>query len=116
MSDGSDTLVYLDPTTYQPVRTLAVSIAGCPVRNLNELEWIDGEIWANVWLTDLIVRIDPSTGQVRSFLNLASLHDPSLLANRDAVLNGIAFDADQHRIFVTGKLWPTLYEIGVSPN
>jgi glutamine cyclotransferase len=113
-SDGSDSLSMLDPSTEQPIGSLAVTIAGCPVRNLNELEWINGEIWANIWLTDVIVRIDPTTGNVNSYLDLAALRDPALSSNRDAVLNGIAFDPDQQRIFVTGKLWPTLYQIQVS--
>jgi glutamine cyclotransferase len=109
-SDGSDTLTLLDPNTIQELGTIHVTFAGCPIKNINELEWIDGEIWANIWLTDVVVRIDPS-GNVTSYLDLAALRDPNLSSNRDAVLNGIAYDADNHRIFVTGKLWPKLFEI-----
>jgi glutamine cyclotransferase len=113
-SDGSANLSYLDPSSYQTLRSLPVTLGGCPVRNLNELEWINGEIWANIWLSDLIVRIDPSSGGVTGYLNLAGLRDASTRSNPDAVLNGIAFDPDQGRIFVTGKLWPSLVQIDLS--
>jgi glutamine cyclotransferase len=114
-SDGSDSLTLLDPNTYQAVGTIHVTVAGCALRNVNELEWIDGEIWANVWLTDFIVRIDP-TGSVTSYLDLSGLRDPALSLDRDAVLNGIAYDPDTQRIFVTGKLWPNLFEIRPTPQ
>jgi glutaminyl-peptide cyclotransferase len=112
-SDGSDALTLLDPATYEPVGNVHVTIGGCPVRNVNELEWIDGEIWANVWLTDIVIRIDPATGNVTSYLDLSGLRDPAVNSNHDAVLNGIAYDPDQRRIFVTGKLWSKLYQIEV---
>ncbi|MEK6320416.1 MAG: glutaminyl-peptide cyclotransferase [Acidobacteriota bacterium] len=113
LSDGSSDLFYLDPQTFKPVRKLPVRMNGQPVPELNELEFIDGEIWSNVWQTDLILRIDPSTGQVTSFLNLKGLLAPSDRKGSDAVLNGIAYDAEHKRIFVTGKLWPRVFEIKV---
>lgn len=113
LSDGSNTLTYLDAETYQPVRRLQVTMNGRPVTELNELEFIDGEIWSNVWQTDLIVIIDPSTGQVKSFLNLKGILASSARSGSDAVLNGIAYDSDRKRIFVGGKLWPRLFEIKI---
>jgi glutamine cyclotransferase len=113
MSDGSHVLTFLDPHTYQPLRTLSVTASGQPVPYLNELEWIEGEIWANVWLADLIVRIDPATGQVTSVLDLAGLYPSDQRSSPDAVLNGIAYDPQQRRTFVGGKLWPLLFEIRV---
>ncbi|MFY9609725.1 MAG: glutaminyl-peptide cyclotransferase [Blastocatellia bacterium] len=113
MSDGSSTLTYLDPQTYQPVRRLRVTMNGRPITELNELEFIDGELWTNVWQTDLILMIDPATGQVKSFLNLGAIRAPSERKGTDDVLNGIAYDSEQKRIFVTGKLWPRLFEIRI---
>jgi len=111
LSDGSSDLFYLDPETFKPARKLAVKMNGQPIRELNELEFIDGEIWANVWQTDLILRIDPSTGLVTSFLDLKGILAPSDKSGSEDVLNGIAYDAAQKRIFVTGKLWPRIFEI-----
>jgi len=113
LSDGSSSLFYLDPQTLKPVRKLAVTLNGKPLTELNELEFIEGEIWANVWQTDLIVRIDPSTGRVTSFLNLKGILAPSDKTGREDVLNGIAYDASHKRIFITGKLWPRIFEIRV---
>jgi glutamine cyclotransferase len=113
LSDGSSDLFYLDPQTFKRVRKLAVTMNGKPLTELNELEFIEGEIWANVWQTDLIVRIDPSTGRVTSFLNLKGILAPSDKTGREDVLNGIAYDAEHKRIFVTGKLWPRVFEIRV---
>jgi glutamine cyclotransferase len=113
LSDGSSNLFYLDPQTFRPIRKLAVTMNGRPVTELNELEFIEGEIWANVWQTDLILRIDPSTGQVASFLDLKGVLAPSDKTGREDVLNGIAYDSDKKRIFVTGKLWPRIFEIKV---
>jgi glutamine cyclotransferase len=113
MSDGSDRLTYLDPATYQPTHRLAVTMNGNPVHSLNELEFIEGEIWANVWQTDLILRIDPATGQVSSYLNLKGILPPSAQTGNEDVLNGIAYDPKAKRIFVSGKLWPRLFEIRV---
>lgn len=109
MSDGSATLRFLNPETMAPVSTLEVTANGCPVKNLNELEWVDGEIYANIWQTDLIARIDPKTGHVLGFLDVTALGPPN--PGRDDVANGIAYDAPGKRLFVTGKNWPQLYQV-----
>jgi glutamine cyclotransferase len=114
MSDGSSTLRFLDPHTFEVVREVAVTSEGQPVVRLNELEYVAGEIWANVWQTDAIARIDPATGAVRGWIDLSGLLPAEERAAAD-VLNGIAYDAAGDRLFVTGKLWPTLFEIRVAP-
>ena len=108
-SDGSSTLRWLSPRTLRVGRTVAVTDDGQPVANLNELEMIDGAIWANVWLTDRIAIIDPADGHVRAWLDLAPLNPKS--GNPDAVLNGIAVDPVTRLPLVTGKLWPRMYVI-----
>jgi glutaminyl-peptide cyclotransferase len=111
MSDGSPVLQFLDPQTLAPIRTVTVTRDGAPVPLLNELEWIDGTLWANIWQTAQIVQIDPQSGQVIGQLNLTGLL-PLLDASQPFdVLNGIAYDPLQKRMFVTGKLWPSLFEI-----
>ena len=112
MSDGTATLRFLDPETMAQQSTLDVTANGCPVKELNELEWIQGEIWANIWRTDLIARIDPASGEVKSFVDVSALGPPT--PSEDEVPNGIAYDAQGKRIFVTGKMWPQLYEVKVS--
>ena len=114
-SDGSPILRFLNPETFEIERTLSVKLNGKPLRNINELEWINGEIWSNVWQSELIARIDPETGHVRAVIDFTGLtpdaarSDPS-----DNVLNGIAYDDATGRIWVTGKRWPELYEIKVT--
>lgn len=115
MSDGSDTLTFLDPKALTPVKTLKVQDAGRPVGNLNELEWIEGEIWANVWMSDRIARISPNTGEVNAWIDLSSLYPQSQRIPPADVLNGIAYDKATRRIFITGKKWPRLYQITVGP-
>jgi len=110
MSDGSDSLYLLDPNTLTETGRVGVKSSGQPVRNLNELEYINGSIFANVWQTDRIAIIDPPSGEVRVLLNLTGLN-PRPRSSADDVLNGIAFDVDSQRLFVTGKRWPALYEI-----
>jgi glutamine cyclotransferase len=110
MSDGSDELRYLDPATFAEKRRLKVTAAGAPLRNLNELEYVKGEILANVWQTDYVARISPSTGKVSAYIDLRGLLTPAERATTD-VLNGIAYDDGRDRLFVTGKLWPKLFEI-----
>jgi glutamine cyclotransferase len=115
MSDGTPRLHYLDPHTFDEVGYIDVNAEGTPVTHLNELEYIQGKIYANVWYCDSIAIIEPQTGDVTGWLNLAGIltdHDISLQAN---VLNGIAYDHQDVRLFVTGKLWPTLFEIEVDP-
>ncbi|WP_448663494.1 glutaminyl-peptide cyclotransferase [Sphingomonas sp. CJ20] len=109
LSDGTATLRFLDPETQAVVSTLNVTANGCPLRNLNELEWVDGEIWANVWQTNLIARIDPASGAVRSFLDISTLGPQN--RGVDDVANGIAYDAGGKRLFLTGKRWPQLYQV-----
>ena len=113
LSDGSDTLFFLDPKTYRVTRTLRVTDAGRPIRDLNELEWIEGEIWANVWQTDRIARIDPKSGAVNAWVDLTLLWPRARRTPPADVLNGIAYDPAGKRIFVTGKKWPRIYEIKV---
>lgn len=110
-SDGSHRLYFLDPTTLSLSRTLQVTLGSRPLPRLNELEWINGEIWANVWQANQLVRIDPVSGEVRAIVDLRGLLDP---ADRDAttdVLNGIAWDARAEALWVTGKRWPWLYRL-----
>jgi glutaminyl-peptide cyclotransferase len=112
MSDGSSVLRILDPDTLTAVGSIMVTADGVPVTNLNELEWVDGEIYANVWLTDRIARIDPASGHVVGWIDLSGLFDVSTLpVPMNDVLNGIAWDARGKRLFVTGKHWPKLFEI-----
>jgi glutamine cyclotransferase len=114
MSDGTPTLHFLDPTTLHELRRVTVRDEHGPVQRLNELEYIDGEVYANVWQTDRIARIDPETGRVRAWIDLSGL-----LPEEDRpganVLNGIAWDAAGGRLFVTGKLWPKLFQIELTP-
>ena len=114
MSDGSDTLTFLDPKTFAPLKRLRVQDAGRPVSNLNELEWIEGELWANVWQTDRIARISPNTGDVNAWIDLSTLFPPAQRMPPADVMNGIAYDKATRRIFITGKKWPRLYQITVS--
>ncbi len=112
LSDGSPNLRFLDPDTFAETGRITVTLNGRPVRQLNELEWIDGEVWANVWQTDFIVRIDPASGHVVGIIDLRGLLPAGVVKDpRDEVLNGIAWDAASRRLFVTGKNWPSLFEI-----
>jgi glutamine cyclotransferase len=111
MSDGSAILRVLDPTSMELSGEIAVTYLGRPMPRLNELEWVDGEIWANVWLTSTIVRINPETGHVTGQINLTDILPANVRGSRDAVANGIAWNAETGSIYVTGKLWPALYEI-----
>ncbi|MGL3823040.1 glutaminyl-peptide cyclotransferase [Sphingopyxis sp. R3-92] len=114
LSDGTPELRFFDPATMKEQRRVKVSLSGRPLPMLNELEAIDGEIWANVWMTDFIVRIDPDSGAVRGIVNLSGLRETAGATGQDAVLNGIAWDAKKKRLFVTGKYWPNLYEIALA--
>jgi len=114
MSDGSDRLAFLDPKTLSPLKTMRVQDVGRPVLNLNELEWVENEIWANVWQTDRIARINPNTGDVNAWIDLSSLFPREQRMPPADELNGIAYDKATRRIFITGKKWPRLYQITVS--
>lgn len=112
MSDGTPFLRFLDPTTMKETGRVQVTFQGKPIGNLNEIEFIKGEVWANVWQTDVIIRIDPATGFVTGRILLTDLlKAEDRRGSSPDVLNGIAYDAATDRIFVTGKLWPKLYEI-----
>jgi glutamine cyclotransferase len=111
MSDGTPVLRFLEPKTMKVKRRLRVTQDGAPVMNLNELEWVKGEILANVWLTDMIARIDPKTGRVIARIDLAGLGPAK--RGTDDVLNGIAYDSAHDRLLVTGKNWPEIYEIRI---
>ena len=114
MSDGSDRLTFLDPKSFKAAKQMRVQDAGRPVMNLNELEWIENEIWANVWQTDRIARINPTTGDVNAWIDLSSLFPRAQRMPPADELNGIAYDKATRRIFITGKKWPRLYQITVS--
>jgi glutaminyl-peptide cyclotransferase len=111
MSDGTSTLHFLDPQTLEEIGRIDAHDQNGPVFRLNELEYINGQIYANVWLTDLIARIDPQSGQVLGWIDLSGLLSEADRAQPVAELNGIAYDAERDRLFVTGKLWPKLFEI-----
>jgi glutamine cyclotransferase len=115
MSDGTPVLRFLDPETMREIRRVTVTSAGQPVAQLNELEYVNGQIFANVWLTPRIARIDPATGAVTGWIDLAPLVAQTPGADSEnSVLNGIAYDARGDRLFVTGKYWPRLYEIDLT--
>lgn len=113
MSDGTDELRFLDPNSLRQVRTLKVTADGDALPQLNELEWIEGEIWANIWTQDRIARIRPDTGEVTAFVDLTGILPRAFALQYPEmdVLNGIAWDPENRRIFVTGKKWPKLFEI-----
>jgi glutamine cyclotransferase len=116
MSDGTATLHFLDPDTLTETGRITVTDKGQPVVNLNELEYVRGEILANVWQTERIARIAPETGQVIGWIDLTGLLSPADRQQPVDVLNGIAYDAEHDRLFVTGKLWPKLFEITPAPR
>lgn len=116
LSDGTATLRFLNPETFQVTRRITVTDHGKPVKNLNELEYIHGEIYANIWYSNKIARISPQTGKVISWIDLSSLVASLNLQDSSAVLNGIAYDAQHDRLFIAGKLWPKLFEIKVKPG
>jgi glutamine cyclotransferase len=111
MSDGTATLRFLDPDTFTEVKRLVVRDRTVPVSSLNELEFVKGEIYANIWLTDRVARISPRTGRVLAWIDLAGLLTEEDRRQPVDVLNGIAYDPVGDRLFVTGKLWPKVFEI-----
>ena len=115
MSDGTAQLRFLDPATLRERRRLTVTDRGRPIDRLNELEWVNGEIFANVWQTARIARIDPKSGKVTGWIDLAPLAAEHGGGDPDKVLNGIAYDRARDRLFVTGKNWPRLYEVDLVP-
>jgi glutamine cyclotransferase len=116
LSDGTSFLRFLDPKSFRETRRIrVVDPSGRAVDNLNELEFVRGEIYANIWHSDKIARISPQTGKVLGWIDLGGIIDPRELHGGDAVLNGIAYDPAGDRLFVTGKLWPKLFEIKPVP-
>jgi glutaminyl-peptide cyclotransferase len=117
LSDGSSYLRFLDPKSFRVIRRLRViDNSGRPVEKLNELEYVRGEIYANVWQTDEIVRISPRTGKIVGRVDLRGIIDKRELHGEGAVLNGIAYDAQGDRLFIAGKLWPKLFEIKINAH
>ena len=117
MSDGTPDLRVLDPETLRETRRIHVTALGRPVEQLNELEWVKGEIFANIWMTNRIARIDPGTGRVVGWIDLTGLLQSQGPVMRVVdVLNGIAYDREHDRLFVTGKFWPLLFEIRLQPK
>ena len=112
-SDGTAVLRFRDPETFKETRHVAVKDGGGPIGQLNELEFIKGEIWANVWHSDRIARISPRDGHVIAWVDLTGILPEGQRVNAESVLNGIAYDAGRDRIFVTGKQWPAVFEIRV---
>jgi glutaminyl-peptide cyclotransferase len=116
MSDGTSTLRFLDPATFREVRRVSVRDGRRRIDQLNELEYVDGEIYANIWKSDFIARISPADGRILGWIDLSALWPLRQRPDPEAVLNGIAWDAEKKRLFVTGKNWPRLYEIRVVPK
>ena len=111
MSDGTETLHFLDPETFEEIGQIEVFANDIPITRINELEYIQGEIYANIWKTERIARIDPLTGQVIGWIDLRGILSPENDSETVDVLNGIAYDTNNDRLFVTGKYWPKLFEI-----
>jgi glutamine cyclotransferase len=111
LSDGTNRLRFLDPDNFQVRKTIAVLDGSTPVVEINELEYVQGEIYANIWHADRIARIDPQTGRIAGWVDLTGLLSRGEVQDEEAVLNGIAYDETNGRLFVTGKLWPKLFEI-----
>jgi len=116
LSDGTAVLRFYDPDTFKELRRITVTDHGKPITQLNELEFIHGEIYSNVWHTDRIARISPANGHVIGWIDLKGLMPRDQLSNDEAVLNGIAYDSARNRLLVTGKLWPKIFEIQVVPE
>jgi glutaminyl-peptide cyclotransferase len=116
LSDGSATIHFLNPVTFAQAGSIRVTDHGAPVKELNELEFIHGEIYANVWMTNKIARISPKSGRVLGWIDLTGILPGIFVRRPGEVLNGIAYDAARRRLFVTGKLWPRLYEIRAVPE
>ena len=111
MSDGTDSLYFRDPISFETVRTVNVTLRGKPLSRLNELEYIDGFIYANVWYEDYIVKIDPNNGTVIGYIDATPLFHAQPTLSKDNVLNGIAYNEETGTVFLTGKNWPTIFEV-----
>ncbi|MGH7995395.1 MAG: glutaminyl-peptide cyclotransferase [Opitutaceae bacterium] len=116
MSDGTNRIRFLDPATFAVTRTIDVTLRGQPLERLNELEYVRGQIYANIWESSFVARIDPATGRLLGLIDLFGLLQPADRDSHTDVLNGIAFDPASGRLFVTGKDWPKLFEIRLKPK
>jgi glutamine cyclotransferase len=116
ISDGSENLFFFDPPTQEVTRTVRVHENGQPVRELNELEYVGGLVYANVWHSDFVLKIDPDSGAVVGRVDLSGLLAGERPRDAEAVLNGIAYNPDDGHLFVTGKLWPYVFEIRLTPS
>lgn len=116
LSDGTSLLRFLDPQTFEVVKRLRVTSSNGPVDKLNELEFVNGEIFANIWYQDRIARISAETGEVLGWIDLSAVYPARHRATKEDVLNGIAYDESSGRMFITGKNWPKVYEIELPPN
>ena len=110
MSDGSNILKFRDPSNLRTLRSIAITYNGLPVKNLNELEFVGKEIWANIWKSDLVACIDSATGELIRWIDFSSISERT---GSEDVLNGIAYDKVEDRIFVTGKFWNSIYEVSI---
>ncbi len=112
MSDGTSKLTFLDPNTFQKTRQVSVQDGNTSITNINELEYINGDIYANIWMQQKIAIINPQTGIVKGWIDLTGIYQSS---NIDDVLNGIAYDSQTNRLLITGKDWPNIFEITIKP-
>lgn len=115
-SDGSSTLAFRDPVSFKETRRIVVKDAGMEINQLNELEFVKSEAYANVCHSDHIARISPKDGRVLGWIDLTGILSPMFKLDNEAVLNGIAYDAEHDRLFVTGKQWPSIFEIKLIPK
>ena len=113
MSDGTSNLYFLDPTTFQKTGQVSVHDGNTSVTNINELEYVNGDVYANIWLQQKIAIINPQNGQVKGWIDLSGIYQSN---DPNAVLNGIAYDSQTNRLYVTGKDWPNLYQITITPK
>jgi glutaminyl-peptide cyclotransferase len=116
LSDGTSVIRFLDPATFKVDHTINVTIRGKPQLNLNELEYVKGEIYANIWMTDYVARIEPATGKITGMIDFSYLLPLADKNQFTDVLNGIAYDPATDRLFVTGKLWPKIFEVTLKPK
>jgi glutamine cyclotransferase len=116
MSDGTNRIRFIDPATFRVTRAIDVFAHGQPVEMLNELEYVKGELYANVWQTEFVIRIDPATGRVLGAIDFVGILPKVDRASDTDVMNGIAYDAEDDRLFVTGKNWPKLFQVKVKPK
>ena len=116
LSDGTPTIKFLDAASFRETRRIGVTLRGRPLSQINELEWVDGALLANVWHQRALVRIDPASGRVTAAVDLSAVTAEVAVTDPEAVANGIAWDAKAHRLFVTGKLWPTVFEVRLVPR